>query len=339
VSRESKGKVVQKKIIGLTLSSLLFALSTLAQAQQPKKIYRIGYLSPGSATTSVPARSNEAYRQGLRDLGWVEGQNILIEYRFAEGRTERFPELAAQLVKLNVDCIVSFGVAATRAAKQATTTIPIIMGNADDDPVRHGLVASLARPGGNVTGFTNIGSDLAGKRVELLKEMLPKMSRLGVLVDSRALSNEVFIKETEAAAKPLSIQVRSLGVRASEELDGAIRNAIQERLEAMTVVATGLINPNRGQVLALVAKSRLPAIYSNSSFTLEGGLVSYAMDDNERFRGVASYVDKILKGTKPADLPVVRPKKFELVINLKTAKQIGLTIPPNVLARADRVIR
>jgi putative ABC transport system substrate-binding protein len=287
----------------------------------------------------VPARSNEAYRQGLRDLGWIEGQNIVIEYRFAEGETERFPDLAAELVKLKVDCIVSFGVAATRAAKQATGTIPIIMGNADDDPVRHGLVTSLARPGGNVTGFTNIGSDLAGKRVELLKEILPKMSRLSILFDSRALAAEIFIKETEAAAKPLGMQVRSLGVRAPEELDDVFRNAIKERAEAITVVATGLINPSRGKVLAFVAKSRLPAMYSSSSFTLEGGLMSYASDDNERFRGVASYVDKILKGTKPADLPVVRPKKFEFIINLKTAKQIGLTIPPNVLARADRVIR
>jgi putative ABC transport system substrate-binding protein len=330
---------MKKNITVFALCAMLHALCVSVQAQQPKKMYRIGYLSPGSVTTSVPARSNEAYRQGLRDLGWIEGQNIVIEYRFAEGETERFPDLAAELVKLKVDCIVSFGVAATRAAKQATGTIPIIMGNADDDPVRHGLVTSLARPGGNVTGFTNIGSDLAGKRVELLKEILPKMSRLSILFDSRALAAEIFIKETEAAAKPLGMQVRSLGVRAPEELDDVFRNAIKERAEAITVVATGLINPSRGKVLAFVAKSRLPAMYSSSSFTLEGGLMSYASDDNERFRGVASYVDKILKGTKPADLPVVRPKKFEFIINLKTAKQIGLTIPPNVLARADRVIR
>jgi len=323
------------------LSALLLALSVSAQAQQPGKVYRVGYLSPGS-TTTIPGQANEAYRHSLRDLGWIEGQNIVIEYRFAEGKTERFPELAAELVQRNVDVVVAFGVAASRAAKQATTKVPIIMGNADDDPVRQGLVASLAQPGGNVTGFTNIGSDLAGKRVELLKEIIPKLSRLGILVDSRGVvtgTAETFVKESEAVAKALGIKLRPLRVKVSAELDAAFRIAVQERAEALTVVTTGLIGPSRGQVIELAAKTRLAAMYSNPSFTLAGGLVSYASDDVERYRGIASYVDKILKGTKPADLPVVRPKKFELIINLKTAKQIGLTVPPAVLVRADRVIR
>jgi putative ABC transport system substrate-binding protein len=320
------------------ITAIFLALLYRAEAQQPKKIYRVGYLSPASATTSVPARSNEAYRQRLRELGWNEGQNFFIEYRFADGKTERFPELAADLVRLYVDCIVAFGVAATRAAKQATSR-PIIMGNADDDPVKHGLVASLARPGGNVTGFTNVGSDLAGKRVVIIKEIIPTLSRLGILFDSRALASETFIKETENAAKPLGIKVRSLGVRASDELNGAFQIASKDRFDAISVVATGLITPSRDEAVTLTGKSRLPAVYSSSSFPFAGGLISYASDDNERFRSVADYVDKVLKGTNTADLPVLRPKKFELVINLKTAKQIGLTIPPNVLARADKVIK
>jgi putative tryptophan/tyrosine transport system substrate-binding protein len=341
--------IVKKKIPWVMLAAFILAGFQPAVAQQAGKIPRIGYLSPGS-TTTIPAQANEAYRQGLRDLGWIEGQNIVIEYRFAEGKTERFPELAAELVQRNVDVIVAFGVVASRAAKQATTKIPIIMGNADDDPVRQGLVASLAQPGGNVTGFTNIGSDLAGKRVELLKEIIPKLSRLGILVDSRGVvrklpvpsvtsTTETFVKESEAVAKAFGIKLRPLRVKASEELDAAFRIAVQERVEALTVVTTGLIGPSRGQVIELAAKTRLPAMYSSSSFTLAGGLVSYASDDVERYRGIASYVDKILKGTKPADLPVQRPAKFELIINLNAAKQIGLTIPPNVLARADKVIK
>jgi putative tryptophan/tyrosine transport system substrate-binding protein len=339
VSEKSGVKSPTQKVFICLAATLVLATVPLAQAQQPGKVYRIGFLSPGSATTSVPSRSEEGFRRGLRELGWMEGQNIVIEYRFAEGKTERFPELALELVQHNVDCIVSWGVAATRAAKEATSAIPIVMGNADDDPVRQGLVASLAQPGGNVTGFTNIGSELAGKRLELLKDIVPKLLRLGILSDSRGSVSPAFIRETQAAAKALGVQVQSLGVRGPEHFENAFRGAIKDRTDALIVVGTGLMVSQRARVIELANKTRLPAMYSNSSFALAGGLVSYASDDSDRYRGVATYVDKVLKGTKPADLPVMQPKKFELVINLKTAKQIGLTIPPNVLARADKVIR
>ncbi len=249
------------------------------------------------------------------------------------------PDLAAELVRLKVDCIVAAGVGPTRAVKNATSTIPIVMGNADDDPVRQGLVASLARPGGNVTGFTNVGSDLAGKRLELLKETVPKASRVAILWDPMGPGGAGHVRETGSVAPALGVKLQFVEVRDPGDLDNAFQAAVKGRAEGLIVVTTGLMASHRPRIINLAVKTRLPAIYSNVNFVREGGLMSYAADGPERLRGVATYVDKILKGTKPADLPVQRPVKFELVFNLNAAKQIGLTIPPNTLARADKVIR
>jgi putative ABC transport system substrate-binding protein len=318
------------------IAVILLAVAVIAEAQQPKKVYRVGHLTnaPG-----IRAEEEEVFRQSLRDLGYIEGQNLSIEWRFSKGKLDLLPDLAAELVTLKVDCIVATGVAPTRAAKQATSTIPIVMGNADDDPVRQGLVASLARPGGNVTGFTNIGSDLAGKRLELIKETVPKASRVAILLDPKGPGGMGHVRETEIVAPALGVKLQLVEVRGSEELDNAFQAAVKGRAEALIVVTTGLMSSHRSRIVNLAVKMRLPAMYSNTYFVREGGLMGYAEDIPERWRGVAAYVDKVLKGAKPADLPVQQPKKFEFVVNLKTAKQIGLTIPPNVLARADRVIR
>jgi ABC-type uncharacterized transport system substrate-binding protein len=316
---------------------MLFALSFPVAAQQRTKIYRIGYLS--NVAEIRRGEQEDIFRQTLRELKYVEGQNVAIEWRFSKGKLELLPQLAAELVRLNLDCIIAAGVAPTRAVKQATSTIPIVMANADDDPVRQGLVVSLARPGGNVTGFTNIGSELAGKRLELLKETLPRLSRVAIFSDSRGPGGAGHIKESEIVAPGLGIQLQAPAIRSPEDLDNAFRAAIKGRAEALVVVTTGLMNAYRDRALGFAFKTRLPAIYSNSSFPLAGGLMSYDANAHERLRGVATYVDKILRGTKPGGLPVQRPAKFEFVINLKTARQIGVTIPPNVLARADRVIK
>jgi putative tryptophan/tyrosine transport system substrate-binding protein len=331
---ERSEKNMKRKITVLTLCAMLFALSLSAHAQQPKKIYRVGYLANSAGIGPV----QEAFRQGLRELGYTEDQNVLIEWKFSKGQIDRNPALAAELVKLNMDCIVAVGVGPTRAAKEASGTIPIVMANADDDPIRYGLVASLARPGGNITGFINIGSELAGKRLELLKETVPKVSRVAILRGSgeAAAGHE---RETKIAAHTLGVQLQSLEVRDVNALENAFQAAKSGRAEALTIVHTGLITANRTQVVNLVAKTRLPAIYSDSQPVLSGGLMSYSDDSIDRSRRVADYVARILKGIKPADLPVQRPAKFEFIINLKAAKQIGLTIPPNVLARADKVIR
>jgi putative ABC transport system substrate-binding protein len=324
------------KIVSVALFAMLVAFRVSARAQQPIKIYRIGYLSNA---TEIRREQEEIFRQTLRELGYIEGQNITIEWRFSKGKLELLPQLAAELVRLNLDCIIAAGVAPTRAVKQATTTIPIVMANADDDPIRHGLVVSLARPGGNVTGFTNIGSELAGKRLELLKETVPRLSRVAIFWDARGPGGAGHLRESEIVAPALGIQLQAPEVRSPEDLDNAFRAAVKGRAEALVVVATGLMNPYRERVVDLTLKMRLPAMYSSSGFPLAGGLMSYDTEARDRLRGVATYVDKILRGMKPSDLPVQRPTKFELIINLKTAKQIGLTIPPNVLARADKVIR
>ena len=303
---------------------------------QPTKTYRIGSLSNAAEFRS---EQDDILRQTLRDLGYVEGQNLSFERRISRGKLELLPQLAAELVGLDLDCIIASGVAPTRAVKQASSTIPIVMANADDDPVRHGLVASLARPGGNVTGFSNIGSDLAGKRLQLLKETLPRLSRVAIFSDSRGPGGTGHIRESEIVAPGLGIQLEAPAIRSPEDLDNALQAAVKGRAEAFVVVGTGLMSANRHRVLRFVLKTRLPAMYSASSFTLVGGLMSYDTDARDRLRGVATYVDKILRGAEPGALPVQIPTKFEFVINLKTAKQIGLTIPPSVLARADRVIR
>jgi putative tryptophan/tyrosine transport system substrate-binding protein len=329
-----KIKNMKRKITGLTLSALLFALGGPVEAQQTKKTYRVGHLSP---RLGIDNRA-EAFRNGLRELGYVEGQNLVLEFRFTKGRTDLFPELAAELVSLKLDCILATGVSAVRQLKQLTDTIPIVIATIDADPVKQGFIASLARPGGNITGFTGIAYDIAGKRLELLKETVPKASRAAILVDPSPAA-EAHVRETEFAARNLRMQLQVPEAREPEGLENAFQVARQTRAEALTVVATGLINSHRPRIINLAAYSRLPTIYSSPDFVLEGGLMSYAADSVAQYRRAATYVDKILKGTKPADLPVQQPMKFEFVINLKAAKQIGLTIPPNVLARGDKVIR
>jgi putative ABC transport system substrate-binding protein len=321
--------------VGIFAIALTFIIGgAVARAQQAGKVYRVGYLNNAASIRPVDA----AFRKGLQELGYTEGQNLAIEWRFAKGERARFQSLAAELVNLRVDCIVAGGVGLTRAAKQATRTIPIIMSNADDDPVQQGLVGSLARPGGNVTGFTNFGSDLAGKRLELLKEAVPKATRVAILHSSgeTAMSH---VRETRVVAPALNVQLQSVAVQDAEFLEKAFQIAKSGRAEALIVVHVGLMASLMTQSIGLAAKLRLPAMYSDSQFALSGGLMSYSDDAFDRTRRVAEYVDRILKGTKPADLPVQRPIKFELIINLNAAKQIDLTVQPNVLARADKIIK
>jgi putative ABC transport system substrate-binding protein len=321
-------------VVSFALIALLLTLCVPAEAQQPGRSYRIGYLSNAAGRDSL----QDAFREKLRDLGYVEGQNVAIEWRLSKGNADLHPTLAADLARLNVDCIVAVGVGPVQAAKEATNRIPIVMGDADDDPVRHGLVASLARPGGNVTGVISISSDLAGKRLELLKETVPQASRVTVL-RSPGSAAEGHFRETDAAARTLSVQIQPWVVRGPEDIENAFRAPGKSRPEAFIVVGTGLVNRHRELIIELAGKTRLPAMYTQSRYAFEGGLMSYAADIFELRRRAAIYVDKILKGAKPSDLPVEQPTKFELVINLKAAKQIGLTIPPNVLARAHQVIK
>jgi putative ABC transport system substrate-binding protein len=301
------------------------------------KIPRIGFLSGGSPTTTSPARY-EAFRQRLRELGYVEGKNIVIEYRWVEGKLDRFPALAAELVRLKVDVIVTWGPTATLAAKEATNTIPIVMAN-DADPVASGVVASLARPGGNITGFSTLSPELSGKRLELLKEIVPKLSRVAVLGASTSTSSALALKETELAAGVLGVRLQYLDVLDPKDIETAFREAVKGRADAVLVLPTAVLSSQRKEIVDLAVKSRLPAIYPLTQYTEAGGLMSYEPNLADMWRRAATYVDKILKGTRPADLPVEQPMRFEFVINLKAAKQIGFTIPPNVLVRADRVIR
>jgi putative ABC transport system substrate-binding protein len=325
-----------KKLVVFVMAAISLASAYLAQAQQPKKVPRIGFLSGGSPTTS-PARY-EVFRQRLRELGYVEGNNIVIEYRWAEGKLDRFPALAAELVRLKVDVIVTWGPTATHSAKEVTNTIPIVMAN-DADPVASGVVANLARPGGNITGLSTLSPELSGKRLELLKEIVPKLSRVAVLGASTSTSSALALKETELAAGALGVKLQYLDVLGPKDIDTAFREAGKGRADAVLVLQTAVLSSQRKQIVDLAVKSRLPAIYPQTAYTEAGGLMSYSPNLADMWRRAATYVDKILKGAKPADLPVEQPTKFELVINLKAAKQIGLTIPPNVLARADRVIK
>jgi putative ABC transport system substrate-binding protein len=320
-------------IVRLTLSTLLFVLGVSAQAQQPPK--RIGFLSGGFPG---PSHWTTRVRAALRDLGYVEGKNITIEARYSENKFDRLPALADELVRLQVDVIVSGGRNDSRAAKNATKTIPIV-GVSLVDPVADGLVDSLARPGGNVTGFTPIQEMLIGKRLELLKETVANLSRVAVLWNSQDPGSARQWKEGQVAARGLGLQLHSIEVVSAEGLEGAFQEAMATRSAALATTSSALINNHQKRIADLAAKSRLAVIYHQGSFVVNGGLMSYGSDETERFRRVANYVDKILKGAKPADLPVEQPTKFEFVINLKAAKQIGLTVPPNVLARADRVIR
>jgi putative ABC transport system substrate-binding protein len=319
------------------LSASLFALSFPASAQQPpKKGARIGILVGGSAS-SDSARI-EALRQGLRELGYVEGKNIVIEYAYADGKTDRLTDLAATLVRLKVEVIVTAGPSATRAAKQAITTIPIVMAQ-DSDPVSSGLVASLARPGGSITGLSRLSPELSGKQLELLKETVPTLSHLAVFENSTQPGNQQSLTELERAAGALGLQLQYLNIGGPKDIETAFRAASKARANGILVLSSPALFSRRTEVIELAAKNRLPAMYFALEFAEDGGLMSYGPSINDLFRRAATYVDKILKGAKAADLPVEQPTKFEFIINLKAAKPIGLTIPPNVLGRADKVIR
>ncbi len=327
---------MNRKIIVPTLCVMLIALCVAANAQQAKKIPRIGFLNALFPTTN-PARI-EAFRQGLREVGYVEGKNIVIEYRYAERKVDRLPALAAELVGLKVDVIVTSASQETRAAKEATNRIPIVMTN-EGDPVGTGFVTSLARPGGNITGLSTLSPELSGKRLELLKEIVPKLSRVAVLGSSATPGNAHTSRELELAAQALNVKLQYLDVLSPKDIETSFRAAGKERADAVLVLSNSILTSQRRQIIELAVKSRLPASYARPEFVEFGGLMTYGVSLIDNSRRAATYVDKILKGAKPGDLPVERPAKFELIINLKAAKQIGLTIPPNVLARADKVIR
>jgi putative ABC transport system substrate-binding protein len=325
------------KILNWLLATIILTTVSPAEAQQPKKVPRIGFVWGVGDLDSRPLA--EPFRQGLRDLGYIEGKNILVEYRYAEGKLDRIPSLVAELVQLKVDVLVSPAPPAIRAAKQATKTIPIVM-LSNVDPVATGIVDSLARPGGNITGVARFTTELSGKRLELLKEIVPKISRVGVLWDADNPDAAIGFKEYEAAARALKIQLLSLEVRgANVDLEGAFQAAAKGRANALITVRNAPLIIYRQRIADLAIKNRLPSMCEGSDFVEAGGLVSYAANDADNFRRAAYYVDRILKGAKPADLPVEQPMKFELVINLKTAKQIGLTIPQWTLMKADRVIQ
>jgi putative ABC transport system substrate-binding protein len=332
---ETEGKNMKIKMTVLTLSAMLFALCVSAEAQQSKRVPLVGYLSASSASEALPR--TEAFRRGLRELGYVEGKNIVLEFRYAEGKFDRLPALTAELVRLKVDAIVSAGPSVTRPAKAATTAIPIVMTN-DSDPVGSGFVESLARPGGNITGLTSLARELSGKRLELLKEILPKLARVAILGTSDIPGNAQALKETELAAGAFGVQTQYMDIRAAKDIEPAFQAASKRRADAASV----LNGPPHIQRLipAVAARSRMPAMYFNPAIIeRDGGLISYGTSLSDLDRRAAVFVDKILKGAKPADLPVEQPTKFEFIVNLKAAKQIGLIIPPNVLARADKVIR
>jgi len=321
----------------ILIAIVVLAFGLVAAAQQAGKVPRIGFLS-GSPPSSIKART-EAFQQGLRDLGYVEGKNIVIEWRSGEGKRDRFPAVAADLVRLKVDLIVTAGPLVTRAAKQATSTIPIVMAQ-DPDPVGNGFVASLARPGGNITGLSSLAPGLTGKQLELLKEIVPKLSRVAVFETSTRPGNAQTLREVELAAGAFGVQLQYLDILSPQDIETAFQAAVRERADGALWFVTGSIgNPHRKKVADLAVSSRLPVIYNLIDHVETGGLMFYGVNTVDLDRRAAVYVDKILKGAKPADLPVERATEFEFVINLKTAKQIDLTIPPNVLARADRIIR
>jgi putative ABC transport system substrate-binding protein len=326
-------KVVLSSILAPTLA---FVLGFNAQAQQQPKIPRIGFLTNNSSTSLGAA--DEAFRQGLRALGYVEGKSLVTEYRYGEAKVGRLAEMAADLVRLKVDVIVTGGPTSTRTAKQATSTIPIVMAS-DPDPVANGFVASLARPGGNITGLATLSPELSGKRLELLKEILPKISRVAVLGTSTTPGTAQELKEAELAAGAFGVKLQYLNVLDPKDIEAGFRAASKERADAVLVLNSAILISQRKQIADLAVKNRLPAMYPQAEYVEDGGLMTYGVSFIDLHRRAATYVDKILKGAKPADLPVEQPIKFELIVNLKTAKQIGLTIPQKVLGRADRVIK
>ena len=323
-------------VLSILVVVVLLAVAVIVEAQQPKKVPRIGFL--GATSASANSARNEAFRQGLRELGYIEGKNIVIEYRYADGKFDRLPDLAAELVRPKVEVIVTGGPQSTRPAKGATGTIPIVMGF-DNDPVGSGFVASLARPGGNITGSSTLSPEISGKQLELLKEIIPRLSRVVVLGNSNEPGNAQALRETELAAGAFRVQLQYLDVRAPKDIETAFREASKVPVDAVLVLVSPVVISQRTQIAELAVKSRLPAVYPWPEFVEDGGLMTYGPSITDLFRRAATYVDKILKGAKPGDLPVEQPKKFEFIINLKAAKQIGLTIPPNVLVRADKVIK
>jgi len=327
---------MNKKIVIWLLTAVLLTTVSLSEAQQTKKVPRIGFL--GNSTAALEENLVGPFREGLRDLGYVEGRNILIEYRWAEGKYERFPALIAELIALKVELIVTAGTPATQAYQKARTSIPLVM-VAVGDPVGTGIVASLNRPGGNITGLTSISPELEGKRIELLREVIPRLSHIAVMWNPRNAYHAIENKEVESVAAALRMKVLYLGIETQEQLDNAFAQILKERPGALLVLADRVFLHNRALIMDFAAKHRLPGVYAYLELVEAGGLMSYGPSYADMHRRAATYVDKILKGAKPADLPVERPMKFELVINLKAAKQIGLTIPPNVLARADKVIK
>jgi putative tryptophan/tyrosine transport system substrate-binding protein len=328
---------MNKKIIVSMLAALIPASVQLVEAQQAPKVAKIGYLLP--STPVAAAHLVEAFRQGLRELGYVEGKNLVLEIRYGEARFERLPELARELVGLKLDVIATATDPAIAAVKRETQTIPIVMTNSTD-PVGTGFVASLARPGGNVTGLSSISPELSGKRLELLREVVPGLSRVAFLWNPDVRGNVLDYNETEGAARSLRLQLQSVEVSRAEDLDRAYSAVTKGRAQALIMPAANPVGfANRGQIASFAQRNRLPSIYAQKEYVDAGGLMSYGPSTPDMNRRAATYVDKILKGTKPANLPVERPKKFELVINLKAAKQIGVTIPQSVLYRADKVIK
>ncbi len=326
--------MVNKLTVAMVMA-VIGAFVQLANAQPTEKTHRIGFLSGGFPG---PSHWTTRLRKELRDLGYIEGKNIVIESRFTENRLDRLPAMADELVHLKVDVIVAGGRNDTRAARKATRTIPIVGQNLLD-PVADGLLESLARPGGNVTGFTAIADVLVGKRLELLKETVPTLSRVAVLWNPQDPGSLRQWKESQMAARELALQIHSMEARRADEFDAAFKEATKARSGALSMTSSALISANHKRIADLAARNRLPVMSATEAFVANGGLMSYGADESERFKRVAVFVDKILKGAKPADLPVEQPTKFEFIVNLKTAKLIGLTIPPNVLVRADRVIR
>jgi putative ABC transport system substrate-binding protein len=329
-----RGKPMRRTIITLVLATIFLANIFPAEAQQQAKIPKIGWL--GSRSASAPAR--EVFARELRSLGYVEGKSIAFEYRYAEGKLDRLPALADELVRLKVDILVSPATPAAVAAKNATRTISVVF-YSGSDPVALGLVDSLARPGGNITGFTTISTELVGKRLELLKETISKLVRVAALWNPQDATSAQTWKESQLAARELGLQLHSMEVSSADKFESAFKQATKANSAALALMGSPFFFSNQKQIVDLAAKHRLPAIYSSKEFVTSGGLMSYGVDEAEPYRRVALYVDKILKGAKPADLPVEQPTKFELVINLKTAEALGLTIPPIVMMRAEKVIK